>query len=100
GAPSTYSDAARRRPGSRRRLKKGGERFGGLTQRLGALGTRVPQIVVVRRGPQRAHLSMGERGPQKYGREMGCMGVEDRSIHLQPPPSTTTLSRPSRAAAA
>src|SRR5499427_6178746 len=59
----------------------GGERF----------GVRVPQtrgpreirdfvgweIVGTRRGPQRAHSSMGERGPQKQGREMGCMGVED-----------------------
>jgi len=46
-----------------------GERFGG----------QVPQIVGLRRGPQRAHSSMGERGPQKQGREMGYMGVEDPS---------------------
>src|SRR5262249_6528580 len=47
----------------------GGERFGG----------QVPQIVGLRRGPERAHSSMGERGPQKQGREMGCMGAEDPS---------------------
>src|SRR5215470_16657738 len=45
----------------------GGERFGG----------QVPQIVGLRRGPQRAHSSMGERGPEEQGREMECMGVED-----------------------
>src|SRR5690349_3509875 len=55
------------------------------------------QIVALRRGPERAHSSMGERGPQKQGREipgspgnrgggvrifwggMGCMGAEDPS---------------------
>ena len=25
---------------------------------------------------------MGERGPQKHGREMGCMGGEDPSYYL------------------
>src|SRR5215472_7081631 len=59
----------------------GGEVFGG----------QVPQIVGLRRGPERAHSSMGERGPQTrgpreiedfvgwemQGREMGCMGAED-----------------------
>ncbi len=42
-------------------------------------GGQVPQVVVGRRGPERAHSSMGERGPQKPGRQMGCMGVEDPS---------------------
>jgi len=39
----------------------------------------VAQIVGLRRGPERAHLSMGERGPQKQAREMGCMGDEGPS---------------------
>jgi len=47
-----------------------GERFGG----------QVPQIVGLRRGPERAHSWMGERGPQKQRREMGCMGVKDPLI--------------------
>ena len=42
-------------------------------------GGQVPQIVALRREPVRAHSLMGERGPQKQGREMGCMGVEDPS---------------------
>src|SRR5215472_6531289 len=82
----------------------GGERFGG----------QVPQIVGLRRGPERAYSSIGERGPQKQGREipgsprnrgggvriswggMGCMGAEDPSAirnqsstggrHARPPP--------------
>src|SRR5215472_17643318 len=52
-------------------------------------GTRVPQIVVGRRGPERAYPLVGERGPQTgtqapqglggAGREMGCMGAEGPS---------------------
>src|SRR5215469_11638933 len=40
-----------------------------------ASGGQVPQIVVLRRGPERAYPLVGERGPQKQGREMGCMGA-------------------------
>jgi hypothetical protein len=39
-------------------------------------GVQVPQVVVGRRGPQRARSSTGERGPQKPGRQMGCLGAE------------------------
>src|SRR5215469_15124532 len=35
-----------------------------------ASGGQVPQIVVLRRGPERAYPSVGERGPQKQGREI------------------------------
>src|SRR5258708_2842159 len=44
-----------------------------------AFGTRVPQIVGLRRGPERAYPSVGERGPQKQRRDMGCMGAEGPS---------------------
>src|SRR5215813_7129991 len=59
-----------------------GERFGG----------QVPQIVGLRQGPERAHSLMGERGPQKQGREMGCMGAED------PPPIRNQSSKGQRTA--
>src|SRR5438094_10004048 len=36
-------------------------------------------MVVWRRGPERAHSSMRERGPQKPGHQMGCMGAEGPS---------------------
>ncbi len=50
-------------------IPNGGEAFGG----------QVPQLVVRRRGPERAYPLVGERGPQKQGREMGCMGAEGPS---------------------
>src|SRR5258708_18442045 len=50
-------------------IPNGGEAFGG----------QVPQIVGLRRGPERAYPSVGERGPQKQRREMGCMGAEGPS---------------------
>jgi hypothetical protein len=36
----------------------------------------VRQIVVLRRGPERAYPLVGERGPQKQGREMACLGAK------------------------
>jgi hypothetical protein len=42
-------------------------------------GVQVPQIVGLRRGPQRARPSTRERGPQKQGREMERVGAEDPS---------------------
>src|SRR5215471_18791539 len=59
-----------------------GERFGG----------QVPRIVGLRRGPERAHSSMGERGPQKQRREAGCMGVEGPSAIRNQSSSPYTLS--------
>src|SRR5258708_26411206 len=50
-------------------IPNGGEAFGG----------QVPQIVGLRRGPERAYPSVGERGPQKQDRDMGCMGAEGPS---------------------
>jgi hypothetical protein len=42
-------------------------------------GVQVVQIVGLRRGPERAHSFVGERGPQKQGREMGRLGAKDPS---------------------
>src|SRR5215472_9510188 len=40
------------------------------------VGVQVRQIVGLRRGPERAYPSVGERGPQKQGREMACLGAK------------------------
>src|SRR5256884_3326855 len=49
-------------------------------------------MVVRRRGPERAHSSVRERGPQKQGRQMGRMGAEGPSsfgiTHLVINPAT------------